>query len=314
MGPDWQDASVVPVPLSDWNEVGLRALKVAFYTHHAEAEPTAQTAATTRAAAKALEDVVESIEEALPARIAEVYDITRTYWRRTESRELDTWAPTGQSSFGGDEAARHLFEWAASTEHCCGTWRVSILSSRPQPKSPPRLTGRTRGPSRYSINTACTSSFGDTFSSLARSAIRRCSSASIASRVLAGTGARALVSNHHRARPASTSSSLSSLVESARETSATQRRHFPRRSVEISISPALAWILSDTKSRAATPKLIEKLTRGQHGDRKPVPLAFHLVPDRSEMVPVVLGTSVSVMFVALVGGRFIAHVVRLRRG
>lgn len=111
MGPDWQDTSVVPVPLGDWREVRLEALKVAFYTHHAEAEPTAETAASTRAVAKALDGVVESVEEALPERIEEAYDITRSYWQRTESHELETWVPTGQSSFNGDEVAKHLFEW-----------------------------------------------------------------------------------------------------------------------------------------------------------------------------------------------------------
>ena len=36
-GADWQDASVVPMPLADWRSVDVRALRVAFYTHHAEA-------------------------------------------------------------------------------------------------------------------------------------------------------------------------------------------------------------------------------------------------------------------------------------
>jgi amidase len=151
MGPDWQDASVVPVPLGDWNEVELRALRVAFYTHHAEAEPTAQTAAATRAAAKALEDVVESIEEALPERIEEAYDITRTYWKRTESHELDTWAPNGQSSFSGDDVARHLFEWDRFSRALLRFMARFDIVLTPAAEKPAQLHGEDQGRIPYTL-------------------------------------------------------------------------------------------------------------------------------------------------------------------
>jgi Asp-tRNA(Asn)/Glu-tRNA(Gln) amidotransferase A subunit family amidase len=50
-GPDWRDPSVAPVPLGGWQAVDPRKLRVAFYTSHADAQPTAETAAVCRAVA-----------------------------------------------------------------------------------------------------------------------------------------------------------------------------------------------------------------------------------------------------------------------
>src|ERR687893_1044684 len=70
-GVDWQDASVIPVPLADWRAVAARSLRVAFYTHHAGAEPTPETADTCRQVARLLADTGARVEEALPPRIEE---------------------------------------------------------------------------------------------------------------------------------------------------------------------------------------------------------------------------------------------------
>lgn len=110
-GIDFRDASVMPMPLGDWRAVEMRGLRVAWYTHHAEAEPTAETTATCRRAALALAERGATISEMLPPRIEEAYDLTRRYWRRPESLSAEEWAPDGEAVLSSIDVERHLFEW-----------------------------------------------------------------------------------------------------------------------------------------------------------------------------------------------------------
>jgi amidase len=110
-GVDWQDASVVPVPLLDWRAVEVRGLRVAFYTHHAEAEPTPETAATCRQAAQALANLGAQVGETLPPRIEEAYAITRDYWRRPESVSAEVWERDGEPVLSSEQVEQHLFTW-----------------------------------------------------------------------------------------------------------------------------------------------------------------------------------------------------------
>ena len=108
-GVDWQDASVVPVPLGHWQDVGVERLRVVFYTRHEHAEPTPETDEVVRRAARALARL--EVEEARPERVEEAYAITRAYWQRPESESWDAWAPDGEAKLSGAEVERHLFEW-----------------------------------------------------------------------------------------------------------------------------------------------------------------------------------------------------------
>ncbi len=110
-GIDGKDPSVIPLPVADWRVVDVRSLRVAFYTHHAEAEPTRETARTCHQAAKTLENVCASVEEVLPPRIEEAYDITRQYWERPESMAMEAWVPDGKVKLSSEEIERHLFMW-----------------------------------------------------------------------------------------------------------------------------------------------------------------------------------------------------------
>jgi amidase len=110
-GVDWSDASVVPVPLADWRAVDVRALRVAWYTHHAEAAPTRETAETCRRAAGVLAGLGARLEEALPPRIEEASTITRQYWQRPESASADEWRPDGEAQLSSIEVEQHLFHW-----------------------------------------------------------------------------------------------------------------------------------------------------------------------------------------------------------
>lgn len=110
-GMDWKDASVIPMPLADWRNVDVQTLRVAYYTHHAEAEPTPETAETCRQAAHALASLGARVEEALPPRIEEASHITRQYWQRPESASADEWVADGAAQLSSLEVEQHLFSW-----------------------------------------------------------------------------------------------------------------------------------------------------------------------------------------------------------
>jgi len=110
-GNDWKDASVIPMPVADWRAVNLGSLRVAFYTHHAEAEPTRETAETCHQAARVLGSICTSVEEVRPPRIEESYIITRGYWQRPESESPDEWVPDGEATLSSEEVEQHLFRW-----------------------------------------------------------------------------------------------------------------------------------------------------------------------------------------------------------
>lgn len=110
-GTDGKDPSVIPMPVADWRAVDLRSLRVAFYTHHAEAEPTRETVETCHQAARVLGSICTSMEEVLPPRIEEAYFITREYWQRPESESPEEWVPDGEARLSSEEVEQHLFRW-----------------------------------------------------------------------------------------------------------------------------------------------------------------------------------------------------------
>lgn len=110
-GMDWKDASVIPMPLADWRAVDVRTLRVAYYTHHAGAEPTPETAETCRQTARVLAGMGARVEEALPPRIEEASDITRQYWQRPESASADEWVTSDEAQLSSLEVEQHLFRW-----------------------------------------------------------------------------------------------------------------------------------------------------------------------------------------------------------
>lgn len=110
-GVDGRDPSAVPAPLGDWRQIKVGALRVTWYTHHAEATPSPAVAAVCRQAAQALADAGARVVEALPPRIEDAYDLTRRYWRRPESASPDVWVPDGAVQLSSLEVEQHLFEW-----------------------------------------------------------------------------------------------------------------------------------------------------------------------------------------------------------
>ncbi|HEX9595937.1 MAG TPA: amidase [Anaerolineales bacterium] len=110
-GIDWKDASVIPMPLADWRAVDVRTLRVAWYTHHLEAEPSAETAETCRQAARVLAGMGLNVEEVLPPRVEEAAFITRQYWQRPESASAEEWVADGEVHLSSMEVEQHLFTW-----------------------------------------------------------------------------------------------------------------------------------------------------------------------------------------------------------
>jgi amidase len=51
------------------------------------------------------------VDEVLPPRIEEAYDLTLRYWRRPESASPDEWVADGPPQLSSEEVERHLFEW-----------------------------------------------------------------------------------------------------------------------------------------------------------------------------------------------------------
>lgn len=117
-GPDGRDPSAVPVPLGSHEDVALPGLRGAYYTaHDGGGAPTKDTVRTVEDAVWALSEAGVVMEEALPERIEETYEITRAYWRRPESESPEEWSPPegafapGHNALDGEASARLLFAW-----------------------------------------------------------------------------------------------------------------------------------------------------------------------------------------------------------
>jgi amidase len=111
IGEDWQDASVIPMPLPDWRSVDLGSLRVAFYTHHDGANPDSVIVETCCQVAHALSALGLHVEEALPPRIEEASQITREYWGRPESTSPSEWETDQNVTLSSLEVEQHLFRW-----------------------------------------------------------------------------------------------------------------------------------------------------------------------------------------------------------
>ena len=150
-GVDWQDASVIPMPLADWRTVDVSSLRVAFYTHHAEAEPTPETAETCRRAALSLAALGAVVEETLPPRIEEAYTITRQYWARPESASAEEWVPDGEFRLSSEQVEAHLFAWDRFRRALLGFMARFDVILTPVAELPARPHGESEGRIPYTL-------------------------------------------------------------------------------------------------------------------------------------------------------------------
>jgi amidase len=153
-GVDWRDSSVIPMPLGDPSTVDLSQLRVAFYTRHEMANPGVETVEMVHRVARALSEICALVEEKLPPRLEEIYPITRDYWSRTESSDLEAWKPEGQSKLDGDAVAKHLFEWDRFRRGMLGfihDWEVILTPAAELPAMPHGAQGSIAFTLAYSL-------------------------------------------------------------------------------------------------------------------------------------------------------------------
>ncbi len=108
-GPDWRDPSVSPVPLGEWRDVECRGLRAAVFTEFPGASCTTETASAVRDAALALSDAGATIEDAVPPRIEESWEITQVHWKRVRSYSWKEWRAASEHELAADEIERGLF-------------------------------------------------------------------------------------------------------------------------------------------------------------------------------------------------------------
>jgi amidase len=150
-GEDWRDPSVVPVPLGDWRTVRLPTVRVAFYTHHADAEPTPAVAAACRAAAALFTAVGAQVHEALPPHLDAVYDLTRRYWRRPEPAFPDAWGDEDATELSSLEVEQHLADWDRFRREMIAWMRDYDLVITPAAALPAQPHGTPAGSIAYTL-------------------------------------------------------------------------------------------------------------------------------------------------------------------
>ena len=108
-GEDGHDPSVAPVPLQDWRQADLSEMRVAWWTHQGDAQPTPETVNTVKRAVASLEDAGALLVETRPDSLDEVLPLTRVYWSLPESADLDSWHPTGETSLSAADLQEFRF-------------------------------------------------------------------------------------------------------------------------------------------------------------------------------------------------------------
>lgn len=82
-GVDWQDSSVIPMPLGDPHSVNLQSLRIAYYADDGISPCSRETIAAVHTTVLALTTHGLAVEEARPSRIEETIEITQGYWRHS---------------------------------------------------------------------------------------------------------------------------------------------------------------------------------------------------------------------------------------
>jgi amidase len=99
------------MPLSDWRDADVRGLRVATFEEFPHATPDDDTRRAVRGACQALRDADAVVEESLPPRIDEAWDITMMYWARVESASLTEWTPAREHTLTVEQIERGMFAW-----------------------------------------------------------------------------------------------------------------------------------------------------------------------------------------------------------
>ncbi|HYZ73143.1 MAG TPA: amidase, partial [Chthoniobacterales bacterium] len=79
-GVDWNDPSVIPMPIGDHEKVSVKDCRIAFFYSNGSFEPSTETTAAVASAVNLLSRDGASIEDARPGVLSEVYDLTLALW------------------------------------------------------------------------------------------------------------------------------------------------------------------------------------------------------------------------------------------
>lgn len=123
-GEDGVDAGVIPMPIGNTDAVILPALRAAYYSDDGQFNPTPETMATVKEAARALADFGLQVEERRPACLGDSREITERYWRMSEL----TGAEVEQLFLGWDRFRSGMLSFMQSYEVI-----LCPVDSRPAP-------------------------------------------------------------------------------------------------------------------------------------------------------------------------------------
>ena len=125
-GVDWKDPAVIPMPMSDPEEVDLGSLRIAFYTDNTIMTPTAETIGAVKSAADSMLGAAASVKEERPPGPKRAFALNREFsnadgkaWVRrlldkAGTEEIHRWIKAEIESaekIGTDEFTALLEEW-----------------------------------------------------------------------------------------------------------------------------------------------------------------------------------------------------------
>jgi amidase len=155
-GEDWRDPSVIPMPLGDWRAVRPGELRVAWYTHHADAEPTPEVAAACRQVAELFSAAGARVVEAVPPLMGEVYSLTQRYWRRPEPTSPEAWGADEATELSSLEVEQHLADWDRFRRAMIAWMADYDLVLTPAAEQPARPHGTPAGRITYTLTYSLT--------------------------------------------------------------------------------------------------------------------------------------------------------------
>jgi amidase len=89
----------------------MQGLRVATFDEFPRATPDLNTRAAVQEACRVLASAGAVVEQSLPPRIDEAWDITMMYWARVESSSLREWTPSRRHTLTVDDIERGMFAW-----------------------------------------------------------------------------------------------------------------------------------------------------------------------------------------------------------
>ena len=151
-GVDWRDPAIVPMPLGDPSGVNLKSLRIAVYSDNGIRTPTPDIVATVRAAAAALSDLGNQVQEDRPAVMVQTNELygaspkqtgvgacKRSWMNMARASRSLGWRSGSQRCVLTQNPRRKLvpssFAGISFAARCCRLWRSTTPSSARRARS-----------------------------------------------------------------------------------------------------------------------------------------------------------------------------------